>query len=315
MDTSPHTSDFVSVTDPHSQSVRLHYLDWGGSGPVLLFIPGMGCTAHIFDRFAPRFCDQFHVLALTRRGNGESDIPETGYDADTLADDLRQFLDALHIDQVILAGHSMGYIELSRFTQLYPERVLKLIWIDAAYDRTSPEDQAMLARNPAAKMMPPWPSEALTSIEDYAATVQRLYPSLAAIWGPELEADLRANVTLTPGGQVVEKMTDAISSALSATMKTYFPDYASIRTPMLSIFVLHAGADFLSPDFMSVDQRAQVINYFNNDRHPHIRNYIEQFRCSLPHARVVVIPDGHHYCFIKQADQVFHEIRSFLLNE
>lgn len=42
MDTSPHTSDFV-----HANGIRLHYLDWGGSGPVLLFIPGMGRTAHI----------------------------------------------------------------------------------------------------------------------------------------------------------------------------------------------------------------------------------------------------------------------------
>ncbi len=111
MDTSPHASGYINAN-----GTRLHYLDWGGHGPVLLFIPGMGCTAHIFDGFAPRFTDQFHVMALTRRGHGESDYPETGYDADTLAEDLKQFLDALEIEKVILAGHSMGYIELSRFS-------------------------------------------------------------------------------------------------------------------------------------------------------------------------------------------------------
>jgi pimeloyl-ACP methyl ester carboxylesterase len=81
LDTSPHKSDFVNVN-----GIRLHYLDWGGSGDVLLFLAGMGCNAHIFDHFAPRFTDKFHVIALTRRGQIRS--PETGY-TDTLTDDIR----------------------------------------------------------------------------------------------------------------------------------------------------------------------------------------------------------------------------------
>ena len=63
MDRSPHESGFVTVAG----GIRLHYLDWGGSGPVLLFLTAIGCNAHIFDGFAPRFTDRFHVLALTRR--------------------------------------------------------------------------------------------------------------------------------------------------------------------------------------------------------------------------------------------------------
>src|SRR5512147_2900902 len=124
MDSSPHHSDFVTVND----GTRLHYLDWGGGGPALLFLAGLGSTAHIFDRFAPRFVDQFHVLALTRRGHGESDYPDTGYDIDTLTEDIRQFMDALKIDQAILVGHSMASVELSHFTAVYPQRVLKLVY-------------------------------------------------------------------------------------------------------------------------------------------------------------------------------------------
>src|SRR6266516_1629971 len=37
--------------------VRLHYLDWGGHGNVLLFLAGLGDSAHRFDSFAPRFLD------------------------------------------------------------------------------------------------------------------------------------------------------------------------------------------------------------------------------------------------------------------
>ncbi len=36
-----------------SQRLRLHYLDYGGTGPSLVLIPGLGNTAHAFDDFAP----------------------------------------------------------------------------------------------------------------------------------------------------------------------------------------------------------------------------------------------------------------------
>jgi pimeloyl-ACP methyl ester carboxylesterase len=95
MTTLNHTSDFVTVN-----GIRLHYLDWGGTGPALIFLTGMGSSAYIYNKFAPRFTDRFRVLALTRRGHGDSDYPETGYDADTLVEDIRQFMDCLKIDSL-----------------------------------------------------------------------------------------------------------------------------------------------------------------------------------------------------------------------
>jgi pimeloyl-ACP methyl ester carboxylesterase len=46
-------SGFVGVNGIH-----LHYLDWGGSGPTLIFLTSMGCSAYIFSQFAPRFTDR-----------------------------------------------------------------------------------------------------------------------------------------------------------------------------------------------------------------------------------------------------------------
>jgi pimeloyl-ACP methyl ester carboxylesterase len=47
-------SEFLRVN-----GVRLHYLDWGGSGPTLIFLTGMGSSAYIFNQFAPRFTDRW----------------------------------------------------------------------------------------------------------------------------------------------------------------------------------------------------------------------------------------------------------------
>jgi non-heme chloroperoxidase len=103
MNNSMPKSDFV-----HVNGIRLHYLDWGGEGQALIFLTGMGSSAYIFGGYAPLFIDKFHVLALTRRGQGDSDYPETGYDADTLTEDIRQFMDSQHVEKATLAGHSLA---------------------------------------------------------------------------------------------------------------------------------------------------------------------------------------------------------------
>jgi pimeloyl-ACP methyl ester carboxylesterase len=97
---------------------------------VLLLLAGMGNDAHSFDQFAPKFTDRFRVLALTRRGFGQSDKPATGYDTDTLVADSRAFLDMLKIKRVSLIGHSFAGWELIRFAELYPDRVDRLVFLD-----------------------------------------------------------------------------------------------------------------------------------------------------------------------------------------
>jgi pimeloyl-ACP methyl ester carboxylesterase len=231
MDTSPHMSDFVTVND----GTRLHYLDWGGDGPVLLFLAGWGCTAHIYDHFAPRFVDQFHVLALTRRGHGQSDYPETGYDIDTLTEDMRQFMDALKIDRAIVAGHSLAGIELSHFAALHPERVLKVVFLDAAYDRASPAFKATQAKNPLYSIPRPGEHDDHYSIEEYTATIKRGYPSLAVIWSEVFDTEVEHSVKWTPEGKVVDKATDTINSAIRATIDSYMPEDGQIQAPVLRI--------------------------------------------------------------------------------
>lgn len=123
-------SEFVTAN-----GINLNYLDWGGKGETVLFISGVGDGARHFDEMARQFTDKYRVLALTRRGYGKSDKPETGYDVTTLTEDVRQFLDVMKIDKVNLIGHSAGGNEMIEFAIKYPKRTLKLVFLDAAYDR------------------------------------------------------------------------------------------------------------------------------------------------------------------------------------
>ena len=308
MDKSPHKSGFINVN-----GVRLHYLDWGGSGDVILFLAGMGCNAHIFDNLAPRFTDRFHVMALTRRGHGQSDQPETGYDIDTLIEDIRQFMDVTGVEKAILVGHSMAHIELSHFTALWPGRVLKLVFLDAAYDRTSDSFKNMLEKNPLIKMQKPDQDKAYYTIEDYFASIKRDYPALAAIWGDLMQEHSLHEITQTTEGKVIDKMSDATDAALNKTMSTYVPEDSKIRNPALGIFAVSNGCYYIAADWMTAEQKAQVWEFFEKVDDPWIMENIHQFQQNIPQAQVVVIPQGHHYCFIKEEELVYHEMRNFLI--
>lgn len=307
MDKSPHKSDFVQVN-----GIRLHYLDWGGEGDVILFLAGMGCNAHIFDHLAPRFIDKFHVIALTRRGHGESDHPETGYDVDTLTEDIRQFMDALGIEKVILAGHSMANVELSHFSALYPERVLQLIFLDAAYDRSSASYKNMVENSPFRRIQFPGLDLDYYSPEEYFAAMKRAYPSFTLIWTEAMQEQSLHEITMAPDGKIIDRMSDAISKAIMDTLTSYVLEDSKIKVPTLSFFALSKGINTISDEWMTDEQKDEILHHVETRENFWTRESIEQFQRNVPHARIIEIPQGHHYCFIEQEELVYEEMRKFL---
>jgi|SRR5947209_3876351 len=73
-DPSPHEIRMMTV----SPGVELEVLDWGGSGQPVVLLPGARSTAHVFDDFAPKLSDTYHVFGITRRGSGASSGPADG---------------------------------------------------------------------------------------------------------------------------------------------------------------------------------------------------------------------------------------------
>jgi pimeloyl-ACP methyl ester carboxylesterase len=307
MDVSPHKSGFVNVN-----GVKLHYLDWGGNGDVLLFLAGMGCNAHIFDDLAPRFCDRFHVMALTRRGHGESDHPETGYDIETLTEDIRQFLDALGVENVFLAGHSMANIELSHFNALYPERVIKLIFLDAAYDRCSATYKEMVANSPFRRIKFPGQDVDYYSPEEYFAAMKRDYPSFKLIWTEAMQQQSLHEITPTPEGKIIDRMSDAVSKAITDTLTGYALEDSQITAPTLAFFSFSKGLNTISDEWMTEQLKAEIREHVQTRENDWTRQSIEKFKRSVPHARIIEIPRGHHYCFIQQEELIYEEMRKFL---
>ena len=294
-----------------ANGVKLHYLDWGGNGATLLLLPGLGNTAHIYESLARRFSDRFRVIALTRRGHGLSDAPRSGYDTETLVEDIRHFLDALKIDKATLVGHSIAGGEMTGFAVKYAERTLKLVYLDAAYDRTTAN--GLVAGNPLATVYNSIPGDALASFSKYAAFMKSVTPELKSQW-TKRKADLRSQVLILPNGPVALRMRPEVNAMLVQNMMSFRPDYSRIKAPILSFYaVSETNRDI--PEFVSPQLRKRTNQFWREVRAPWARSSIEQLRREAPHAEVVELKDTDHFCFIQREDEVVGRMRQFLLEE
>jgi len=120
---------------------RLHYLDWGNEHqqPLMLLHGFMG-HAHVWDNLALRLQSSYHVIALDQRGHGKSDwSKDKAYTLDDHFSDISLFMKKLSLENIILAGHSMGGRHALMYAACTPDHLDRLVLIDArpAHDRNS----------------------------------------------------------------------------------------------------------------------------------------------------------------------------------
>lgn len=129
----------ASATEPTSRfaeinGIKLHYLDWGGSGRrTIVLAHGGSAHAHWWDFVAPELRRLGRVLALDFRGHGRSawvDPPEYGPPA--YLKDLVGFLEFLDTP-VVLVGHSMGGELAQRVAARHPHLLEALVIVDSAH--------------------------------------------------------------------------------------------------------------------------------------------------------------------------------------
>ncbi len=115
-----------------SDGVRLHYIEAGPSfGPTLVFVPGWTMPAWIFQRQIAFFSRDYHVVALDPRGQGDSDIPQTGYEPYRRGADIGDLVAALGGRRVLLVGWSLGVLDsLAYVHQAGDGKLLGLVLID-----------------------------------------------------------------------------------------------------------------------------------------------------------------------------------------
>jgi len=298
-DTSGHKVSFVTV----EPGVQLEVLDWGGTGKTLVLLTGLGDNAHVFDQFAYQFNDRFHVIGITRRGFGRSSQPAHGYDLDTRARDDITVLDKLNIREAVFVGHSVSGTELNKLGAVYPDRVKKLVYLDALDIGSG--GWATLPQPP------PAPADTAGDLE----SVQRFAAALARSDGYRKPLAAICNMIRTDSsGRVVGAITPPeISSKIYERLQQ--ADYDRIQAPALGIFNKITPQYRLSY-YWYLDPAAQ--EEFNRNIRS-LANWIEgaiqRFRSGVKNSRVIELHDTNHYVFIVDEALVVREMRKFLLEE
>jgi non-heme chloroperoxidase len=109
----------VIVGRENSAEIEIYYTDHGAGQPVVL-IHGYPLSGRAWDKQVPALLEAgYRVITYDRRGFGQSSKPATGYDYDTFAADLHALLEHLDLRDAVLAGHSMGTGEVTRYLAAY----------------------------------------------------------------------------------------------------------------------------------------------------------------------------------------------------
>jgi haloalkane dehalogenase len=115
---------------------RLHVTDHAGQDPPLLLLHGFPDDSRIYDGLAPLLAPH-RAVALDWLGYGRSDRAEPGLlDGAGHQQQLRAVLDALQVDRVVLVGHDAGGPDAVDFALDQPDRLERLILLNAGCGRS-----------------------------------------------------------------------------------------------------------------------------------------------------------------------------------
>jgi len=106
---------YIHVGKENSSDIDLYYEDHGSGDPVVL-IHGYPLSGASWEKQLPVLLAAGHrVITYDRRGFGNSSQPTTGYNYDTFADDLHKLIGHLKLKNFTLVGFSMGGGEVARY--------------------------------------------------------------------------------------------------------------------------------------------------------------------------------------------------------
>lgn len=131
--------------------ISLSWFEWGASNPALpsyLLVHATGFHARCWDQVVKHLGDR-HIISIDMRGHGRSD--KTGpYSWDVFGADLTAFIEAVDLNRIVGAGHSMGGHSLSQAAAGLQQRFERLVLVDPvimapeAYEQLNGVHQAWL---------------------------------------------------------------------------------------------------------------------------------------------------------------------------
>jgi len=233
---------FVSAKD----GTKLFVQDWG-SGRPLIFLSAWTFQSNVWGSHVADLTSRgFRCVVPDRRGHGRSDAPSTGYDLDTLVDDLSGIMEQLDLRDAVLVAHSMGSFEAARYCGTRGvDRIARLVLAAPATPFST-----RTADNPEG-----WPKE---GIEAQTQVIARDFPrwigeNEGPFFTPETSQETR---TWIKNMMMSVSLPIALATRASTSTADVRPDLKRITCPTL---IVHGDKDVSAPLEMTGARTAKLI--------------------------------------------------------
>ncbi len=124
----------------HSPAGADIFVRSAGSGPVVVLIHGYAETSDSWAPLAAELVKSYTVVVPDLRGIGGSSRPAGGYDKKTQAADIRSVITTLGFDRTFIVSHDIGIMVAYAYAALYPDKVERLVVMDAPLPGIAPWD-------------------------------------------------------------------------------------------------------------------------------------------------------------------------------
>lgn len=113
--------------------LNINCIELNNTAPeTIVMIHGMFTNMSVFYfKIAPKLAEKYHIVLYDMRGHGLSEIASSGYDLQSMSNDLGELLNVLGLEKVHLVGYSYGGLVALWTVMHYPEKTGKIAIIDS----------------------------------------------------------------------------------------------------------------------------------------------------------------------------------------
>ncbi len=253
----------------------LHYEEHGSGTETLVFAHGLLCSNRMFDKQVESLKDRYRCITFDFRGQGQSEVTESGYDMDTLTLDALELIKALDCAPCHFLGLSMGGFVGMRLAIRHPSLLKSLILVDTTAE-TEPEEN--VPRYRMLNFLARW-----LSIRLVAGRVMKLLFGQKFLNDPK-----RAEERKTWHGHLVSNDRIGISRAVKAVIerKGVYQELHRITHPTL---IIVGEQDVATPP-----EKA------------------ERMHRRIPHSKLAVIPGAGHTPTVEEPEEINRVLQDFL---
>lgn len=255
-----------------------------GSGPDVIFIPGLSSHRDVWAQTADALDDRYtvHLVQLNGFGGFPAEGNAEGPVAAPVADEIARYIDEAGLARPAVIGHSMGGTMGMMLAARHPDSVGKLMvvdmipWMGAMFGPpgATAESVRPVADQVRAGMMAA-PADQTSVAEQTIATMIRTESARAQ----HVEYSRLSNRATSA---------NAFHELIVTDLR---PELTNITAPVTVLFVIPPNAPITPEQY---------------------EGYVRMSYANLPNARIVKIKDSWHFIMIDQFDRFMSEVNTFL---